>query len=147
MPRIRALALSATLLFLLPGPTSIGAQRWCCEGDKWLKWSEDRREAYVVGYIEGYYNGRSSGCRSGWERIQPERYYDEDLQCDKDGLDFPKGYEHAHDITTFYQRYPENRILYPAEILEALGDGETLEQLHDHPPFGAVKPDSRKRKK
>jgi hypothetical protein len=55
--------------------------------------------------------------------------------------DFSRGSEYfAQQVTDFYTKYPENRILLMTEVLEALGDGKSIEDLHQHPPLPADTP-------
>jgi hypothetical protein len=104
---------------------AVFAQRWCCEGNNWLRWSKARRESYVNGFIHGYYGGLVQGCGTA-------------AKCLERKLDFGDGVEKLTDkVTNFYKRYPENRILFPDEILVEIGSGNSLERIHDHPPFPA----------
>src|SRR5262249_15231465 len=101
------------------------AQRWCCEGNNWLHGSKARRESYVNGFIHGYYGGLVQGCGTA-------------AKCLERKLDFGDGVEKLADkVTNFYKRYPENRILFPDEILVEIGRGNSLERIHEHPPFPA----------
>jgi hypothetical protein len=117
------------------------AQRNCCEGESWLKWSPEHRNDYVRGYIRGYYGGYFHGCQEG------TKYSSGDVEsragkspvdeCLDKKLDFTKGTELSKEITRFYIRYPEHRILLINEILEELGKGRSIEDIHNHPPFPA----------
>jgi len=115
------------------------AQRTCCEGDTWLKWSQNRREAYVRGFIIGYTDGFLHACEEaasfaprptepGFENFPLNKCLDRKWN-------FSKGIDLSKDVTAFYKRYPENRNLYFEEILEELGQGKSLEEIHRAPPF------------
>jgi hypothetical protein len=118
------------------------AQRDSSEAKSWLRWSQKRREAYVVGYVEGYYRGYSLGCQEGtrdWPGpLQPGFDNFPVNKCLDQKLDLTKGIDLTKDVTTFYRRYPENRDLLIKEILEELGKGRSLEEIHNHPPFTAM---------
>jgi hypothetical protein len=137
----RAPMLAAVLAILIFIPSSMLAQRNCCEGDSWLRWSPEHRNDYVRGYIRGYYGGYFQGCQqgtkysSGTVKSGPEKSPID--ECLDRKLDFTKGTELSNEITRFYRRYPENRILLINEILEELGKGRSIEDIHNHPPFPA----------
>jgi hypothetical protein len=134
---------SVTLLLLLSLASSLTwAQRECCEGDSWLKWSPERRDAYVVGYILGYYGGYTHGCEEGTKHATASQPGVENFpvnQCIDQRFDYTKGIDLSKDITKFYQRYPENRNLLIKEILEELGKGKSIEDIHGNPQFPTVK--------
>jgi len=136
-------AVSAILiLFLGLAPSLTWAQRECCEGDSWLKWSHERRDAYIVGYIQGYYGGYTHGCEEGTKHVPAEQSGVDNFpvnQCIDQKFDYTKGIDLSKDITTFYQRYPENRNLLIEELLEEIGKGKSLEDIHSNPPFPTVK--------
>ena len=119
------------------------AQRECCEGESWLRWSPERCDAYVSGYIQGYYGGFIDGCEQGTKHVSgPAEPGVENFpvnKCIDQKWDFTKGIDLSRDITTFYKRYPENRNLLIKEILEELGKGRSLEDIHNHPPFPRLK--------
>lgn len=115
------------------------AQRNCCEGESWLKWSTEHRNDYVRGYIRGYYGGYFQGCQEGTKYSSATGQSEKSPvdNCLDRKLDFTKGIELSNEITRFYIRYPENRILLINEILEELGKGRLIEDIHNHPPFPA----------
>jgi len=118
------------------------AQRDNSEGESWLRWSSEHRNAYVSGYIEGYYGGYAHGCQEGARNLsEPTQPGFDNFpvnKCLDRKLDFTKGIDLTKDVTTFYRRYPVNRNLFIKEILEELGKGKSLEDIHAHPPFPAV---------
>ena len=105
------------------------AQRVCCQGDLWLKWSQAARTSYVWGYTEGFTKGQRDGCQSiqdSKDRIQ--------TKCPKEEPDFSRGSDSlVSSVTEFYTRYPKDRDIYIDEILDLLGKGLSLDQIHSHP--------------
>jgi hypothetical protein len=93
----------------------------------------------VRGYIRGYYGGYFHGCQegtkysSGSAESRPGKSPVD--ECLDRKLDFTKGIELSNEITRFYLHYPENRILLINEVLEELGKGRSIEDIHNHPPF------------
>src|ERR671931_662352 len=47
---------------IMPAQFLFGA-RACCEGNEWLKWSAEVRQAYVVALMRGINAGYSRACR------------------------------------------------------------------------------------
>jgi len=139
-------AITAFVISLIFCPfSSLSAQRLCCEGDVWLRWTEDHREDYVKGYILGRAAGYSDAC------YRMAKYWPAPItlgdkknplsKCLKEMPDFSRGPEYfAQQVTDFCTKYPENRILLTTEVLEALGDGKSIQDLHQHPPFPADTP-------
>jgi hypothetical protein len=128
------------VLFFLSTPCLLWPQRLCCEGDTWIKWTEEHREDYVRGYILGSSEGYSQACykmASYWP--SPVVVSDKNnpiSKCLKHMPDFAKGPGYfAQQITQLYALHPEDRILLTTEILEALGKGKSLQDIHEHPPF------------
>jgi hypothetical protein len=111
---------SVVLAVWMLAASPLSAQRVCCQGDLWLKWNHSVRESYVWGYTEGYTKGNMDGCKQG--------------QCSQQQVDFSKGSDYlVRSITDFYTRYPKDRDIYIDEILDLLGKGLTLEEIHHHP--------------
>lgn len=137
----RAPMLAVVLAILIFSPPSMVAQRYCCEGESWLKWSPEHPNDYVRGYIRGYYGGYFDGCQEGTKHLSspaepgPEKSPMD--ECLDRKLDFTKGIDLSIEITRFYRRYPENRILLINEVLEELGKGRSIEDIHNRPPFPA----------
>jgi hypothetical protein len=59
-------------------------------------------------------------------------------KCLDQRLNFSKNPNLSQDVTTFYKRYPENRIVFIQEILELIGKGWSLEEIHENPPFRPI---------
>jgi hypothetical protein len=126
------------VVFLCLGSPRLVAQRECCEGNRWLKWSESRREAFVDGFLIGYQNGYVGGCVNGTANVPPEAKPGTEAgaitKCGDEMPDFSSGtIKLVRAVTDFYQQYPGDRDIYIHEILEQLGKGLTLEQIHNHP--------------
>jgi hypothetical protein len=123
-PLIFVSSVVLALCILVTNP--LRAQRVCCQGELWLKWSHSARESYVWGYTEGYTKGNMNSCNEG--------------PCSQQQVDFSRGSTYfVKSITDFYIRYPKDRDIYIDEILDLLGKGLTLEEIHNH-PFWRHKP-------
>jgi hypothetical protein len=98
----------------------------------WLEWGNAQRENYVSAYVEGYLEGLEAGCQKGSKDSTDE---EERLRkCRDETVDFSKGSAYfVATVTEFYKRFPKDRDIYPWEILEQLGRGQALEQIHEHP--------------
>lgn len=131
--------LSVALILLSTSPFLARAERYCCEGDSWLRWDSERRETYVRGYVDGYYGGYVHGCQEGTKHpaggVEPGFENFPINKCLDQKWDYTKGIDLARDVTAFYRRHPENRNLLIKEILEALGKGRSIEDIHHNPPF------------
>ena len=93
------------------------AQRNWHQGDAWLKWKESARESYVFGYFNGYSNRNGKSCeptQKAWQKEINTAVV-------------------AKTITDYYRRYPEDREIDIAEVIEQLGNGLTIEQIHNYP--------------
>jgi hypothetical protein len=97
------------------GPTH--AQRDWHQGDMWLKWKESARQSYVFGYFNGYSSRHGESC----EPTHPEGQKEINTAVV------------AKKITDYYRRYPEDREIYISEVIEQLGNGLTVEQIHNYP--------------
>lgn len=132
------LAGSLSLTVLMLGPNQSPAQRVCCQGDWWLKWSHEARETYVLGYMLGYSKGHADVCQQGTEDLpipSQDGIENEPLhRCSEKEIDFSKGSDYfVKAISDFYTQYPDDRDIYPYEVLEQLGKGLTNEEIHRHP--------------
>jgi len=128
------------VLLAFSTPCSLLAQRRCCEGDTWMKWTADHRKDYVLGYILGRAEGYSDACYrlvKYWpSQVKLNDEKNPLTKCLKEMPDFSRGPEYfAQQVTELYTTYPEDRILLITEILEALGSGKSIQDLHQHPPF------------
>jgi hypothetical protein len=137
-------ALFVTVIFLIFLASPLTGQRVCCEGDMWLRWNLHERQIFVAAYTLGYQTGIENGCEIGassWP-VQPGH----DLEGDRHRkclatVDFSKPSEdYVNLITGFYKRYPGDRDIYPQEVLEQIGKGLTIEQIHNHPFMRHVSP-------
>jgi len=137
--------LLVVLVSLVSHPEAV-AQRWCCEGNDWLHWTKTRRESYVRGFIQGYYAGCAEACEKA---VNPSPAPQGSAATHTQHvLDFGTGTDElAHRVTEFYKRYPENRILSFEEVVIGIGLGKSLEQIHQNPPFPAMKISERPTKK
>lgn len=141
------------VLFVMVPATLVG-QRVCCEGDMWLKWNDTHRKAFVDGYAEGYLDGFREGCQKDTadlrQEIKPGTDAKPQISCVNEGPDFSKGGLYlVKAVTDFYKRYPSDRDIYITEVLEQLGKGLTIEQIHNHPfmrhkSAGGNRPDASK---
>ena len=126
--------LSATLLI---AARPISGQRNWHQGDTWLEWSHGDRESFVFGYVSGYSTGRWDGCGDGSKdsarQINSGDETDPIHQCRHRGPNFSKPTAYfISAITDLYKRYPEDRELEIGEVLEQLGNGLTIEDVHSH---------------
>ena len=132
------------MLFMCLTPTLLSGRHDCCDGHSWLKWKAERRDTYVGAYIEGYYEGYIHGCQEGTKGAPPPPPDGFDNQPINKCLDrkwnFAKGIDLSADVTEFYKRYPENRNMLIKVVLDELGKGRSLEEIHRTPPFPYQKP-------
>lgn len=138
--RITVAIFGFALLVISSSPTSLWATRYCCEGNTWMKWNEQHREDYVRGYILGRFEGYTDACyRESKFWPSPITLGDGNnpiSKCVKEMPGFSQGPEYfAKQVTEFYRTYPGDRILLIREILEALGSGKSIQDIHEHPPF------------
>jgi hypothetical protein len=105
-----------------------------------MKWNEEHREDYVRGYILGRAEGYSDAC------YRIAKYWPSPItlgdpknpisKCLNDMPDFSRGPEYfSKQVTELYTMYPQDRILLITEILEALGSGKSIQDVHKNPPF------------
>jgi len=104
----------------------------------WLKWTHDEREGYTFGYALGYSKGYGGGCRQGtkdWPVEVKGNVEDFPLnKCISKELDFSKGSDFlVKAVTDFYTMYPEDRDIYIDEVLDGLGKGLSLKEIHNYP--------------
>jgi hypothetical protein len=133
-------AFAFVTFLILSSPCSSSAQRYCCEGDNWMKWTEEHREDYVRGYILGHAEGYTDACYKAMKYWpSPILLSDENnplSRCLKGMPDFSRGPEcFSKQITELYSTYPEDRILLITEVLTELTSGKPIQDIHKHPPF------------
>jgi len=133
----RRLLLRYIAIFLLWACSAgvLSAQRVWHQGDMWLKWGHDAREAYIFGYLNGYRDGHGDGCKQLLTGDAPSHQTDQVERCrDTEEIDYSKGTTYFDNLLTdFYKRYPGDRELDIQEVLNLLLRGLTLEQIHHHP--------------
>jgi hypothetical protein len=124
-----AVAVSAILVALASAAENL------TDGDIWLHWSRERRQAFVDGYIVGYYRGHLNGCQDGaGEANKPAADFLSKCFNRRLGFSVETGL-YEEQITKFYTLYPENRNLSEKYILEALAGNLTIEEIHKTPPY------------
>lgn len=111
------------------------AQRDCCQGDWWLKWSQGQRETYFFGYATGYSDGFMRGCERGTEHwpvaVKGQLPLD---KCMAGRRDFSKGQVYfVQAVTEFYKGHPEVRDISPYEVMDLLAKGLSVEQIRKYP--------------
>jgi len=116
----------------------LSGQRDWHQGDTWLGWKRDARVSYVFGYMVGYSTGRWDGCaedaKDSTRKINLADENDPTNRCQHEGPDFSKGSDYfVNAITDLYKRYPEDRELDIGEVLEQMGRGLSVEEVHNHP--------------
>ncbi|MGO9639847.1 MAG: hypothetical protein ACLP1Y_00885 [Candidatus Acidiferrales bacterium] len=138
MPYLWSLALVLCASF----PSATGAERFGHEGEVWLKMSTETRQVYASAYVLGFSAGFGRGCEEGTKGVSqttPGIENEPLRKCFQKGLDFPETNSMANSVTDFYMRYPSDRYLYITDVMEALGRGMTLEEIHKHAsPIGVT---------
>ncbi len=146
----RALLVCSIILAVrILAASPLSAQRVCCQGDLWLKWKHSVRESYVWGYTEGYTKGNMDGCKQARKdspsEIKSAHENEAGHECSQQQPDFSKGSDYlVKSVTDFYIRYPKDRDIYIDEILDLLGKGLTLEQIHNYPFWRHHPPDKKR---
>lgn len=133
----KCIALIAICLFFVPTPAQ---SAWVGkEGEIWLRWSIETRNAYVYAYVEGLTHGFSGGCNSGLEYLSSKRsYMPNEVQnyltgCAKTGPIQIAEIDDAaivRSITLFYRSYPQQRFLNISDVLLKLLAGQSVERIH-----------------
>lgn len=113
----RCIMVTACITVAIIASTPLRADRGWRQGDMWLKWNDQARAAYVLGYFEARSQLQGRGCR-----LAPDRW--------AGGVNIEQV---AASVTTFYARYPEDRDIYIWEVIEQFGRGLTIEQIHSYP--------------
>jgi hypothetical protein len=109
------LALCAAVLWIVTASPLSGQRGWN-QGEMWMKWPQEARESYLLGYFEAYtsYIDSCHQDRKQWQgEINTARI--------------------AESVTNFYKRYPDDRDIYLQEVIEQLGNGLSIEQIHKFP--------------
>jgi hypothetical protein len=109
------------------------------DGSAWLKWSEKTRELYVTAYVHGLMRGYSRGCEAGIRSTTPTIDSARlPIASDKCWTSFPISTQDSikliGSITQFYKEYPDQRSIHASDVLLALHEGRSIQQIHDQPP-------------
>lgn len=113
----RCILVTACITVAIIASNPVSADRGWRQGDMWLKWNEQARAAYVLGYFEARSQFEGRGCS-----LAPGSW--------AGGVNIEQV---AASVTTFYARYPEDRDIYIWEVIEQFGRGLTAEQIHRYP--------------
>ena len=137
----------ALLLATLSTSTRPRHQRDCCPALWWNNWSQAQRESYVVGYTTGFDHGFTSGCNRGTKDWPVEIKGYDNLpinKCLSGQRNFSKPTEFfTSHIGEYYAKYPKEPAS-PGEILDLLGQGLSLEQIHADPSIPHGAPDEKR---
>ena len=129
--------LTAPTILLLCLSAPLFGERVCCEGEQWLRWSDDIRQTYVLAFTLGYSKGYVQGCDLGTRGMPPDSKpgigNDPRQHCLHTGLDFSKGTDFfVKSITEFYERFPTDRDIYVEELIQCFASGLSVEEAHHH---------------
>jgi hypothetical protein len=113
-----------------------GGARAGHEGELWLKLTDEARSSYAMGYVFGFYAGLSTGCTDATKR-SPNGF--PISSCLKNDLNVPDTTKLAQSVTEFFVRFPSDRYLYITDVMRALGEGMSLEQIHKNAGPGGVR--------
>jgi hypothetical protein len=124
-------------ILILSLSTNLFATRVCCEGEKWLGWSNEMRQAYVFAYVSAYSKGFAAGCAEGTRNIKVPKggglENDPTRKCRQKTPDFSRGTDYfVRSITDFYKRYPSDRDIYIDELIDCFADGLSVDDAHRH---------------
>jgi hypothetical protein len=122
-----------TLGLILSSPT--GGTRVGQEGEEWLKMSPEARQIYSSAYIMGFVGGYARGCIEGTKDIKshwsgPEN--DPLHKCIERSPELTDSKKIGETVTAFYTRYLSDRYLYIKDVIDALGRGMSVEEIHRH---------------
>jgi hypothetical protein len=109
----------------------------------WLQWDKSSRLAFVMGNLRGHWDGVGAGCGdanravrslpgiSGFTEEAAEKMR---MDCGNRYKPSNRSFESYEEVvTTFYTRYPEDRIIEIQDVLSLLaGDSnQTAEDVHN----------------
>jgi hypothetical protein len=98
------------------------------DGEKWLKWSDETRNAYIESYTDGFLDGFVRGCDVGqqtYSHTRPKGLPGE--KCVARAPVFSKHVAYYKDkISEFYRSYPKDLAVPISEVLQGLGDERNL---------------------
>ena len=110
--------------------------------EMWLKWDKSSRLAFIMGNLRGHWDGVGAGCGdanravrslpgiSGFTEEAAEKMR---MKCGNRYKPSSRSFESYEEVvTTFYTRYPEDRIIEIQDVLQLLaGDPElNAEDIH-----------------
>src|SRR6266403_107602 len=110
--------------------------------EMWLKWDKSSRLAFIMGNLRGHWDGVGAGCGdanravrslpgiSGFTEEAAEKMR---MNCGNRYKPSSRSFESYEEVvTTFYTRYPEDRIIEIQDVLQLLaGDPKlTAEDIH-----------------
>ena len=113
------------------------------EGEEWLKMSAEVRRTYSSAYIRGFVGGYENGCIEGTRTIKSPSSRPEDdplHKCIERTPDLTNSNQIGETVTSFYTRYPSDRYLYIRDVIDALGRGMSIEEIHRHASPAGVTP-------
>jgi hypothetical protein len=130
-----------------PGQDSVGSRAKTevappFSAEMWLKWDKSSRLAFIMGNLRGYWDGVEAGCFDakrevgslpGVSGFTPEVADEMWLHCGTKYKPSNRTFESYEEvITSFYSRYPEDRVTEIQDVLLLLaGDPElTAEDIH-----------------
>jgi hypothetical protein len=131
----RVLSLATAILLAVCLSTPLFGTRVCCEGEQWLRWTNDVRQTYVLAFSLGYSKGYVQGCDVGTRDVtagsKPGLENDPTRNCRQKGLDFSRGTDYfVKSITDFYTRFPSDRDIYVEELIQCFARGLSVEEAH-----------------
>lgn len=104
--------MSVVAITLVSFTWSVGGST-CCDGDKWLGWSQTERQVYMEGYVRALMHGYGQGCNSVFVALADRHGKNADVihtEClaktPVAGINFTP---FAERITQFYMDHPDQR--------------------------------------
>jgi hypothetical protein len=99
------------------------------QGKRWLSWSPDERQRFILGYLWAYHSGFSAACRDYFEISQQKSIggkTDDLLQeCKLQELQYSKDITYyERSITDYYKEFTDDTDLPLAWIIQAFSDSE-----------------------
>jgi len=131
----RTFCLATAVLLAVCLSTPLFGTRVCCEGDQWLRWTNEVRQTYVLAFSLGYSKGYAQGCTVGTRDVaaslRPGLENNPARNCRHKGLDFSRGTDYfVKSITDFYTHFPADRDIYVEELIRCFAGGLSVEEAH-----------------
>lgn len=125
------------LIAIILLPTSAEALQNDSEGEEWIRWNPETRNAYIRAYVSGLDKGYGAGCHNGVLAVRPSRPGRADLKAvGKCWNEYPLGktdpIQYVPLITDFYAKFPNQRYLDIWKILYQAANGRSVETIHEH---------------